>query len=128
MIIGIDPDLVKSGLAVVQGGRISSLHAMTLFELVKFIDYHKKCAEFVLENVEYDKVTYPRKGLTKAAMLKVAQNVGMAKFGRPAKLTEAKKAEIRERASDINVSKKALLKEFNISRSTLYRVLDNVGV
>ncbi|MEH6580232.1 MAG: recombinase family protein [Amphritea sp.] len=57
-----------------------------------------------------------------------AMKEGKVKFGRPAKLTEAKKAEIRERASDINVSKKALLKEFNISRSTLYRVLDSASV
>lgn len=79
MKIGIDPDLVKSGVAVAEDGKLRSLQALSLFELTRFIDQHKDAAEFILENVEYDKTTYIRPGTNRQQMLKIAQNVGMAK-------------------------------------------------
>lgn len=80
LIIGIDPDLVKSGVAVTDQGRIVTLDAMRFFSLIKFIDEHKHQACFHLEHVEHDKAVYYRKGVDKiGARLKVAQNVGQVK-------------------------------------------------
>ena len=36
LVIGIDPDLVKSGLAVVDNGELVRLYAMSFSELVEF--------------------------------------------------------------------------------------------
>ncbi|WP_432474795.1 hypothetical protein [Amphritea sp. HPY] len=80
MIIGIDPDLVKSGVAVTAGGRILTLDAMSFFDLIGFIDEHKHQAVFHVENVEYCKAVYPRKGAdSPGAKAKIAQNVGQVK-------------------------------------------------
>ena len=38
MVIGIDPDLVKSGVATVVNGKLITLDAMPFFELIQFID------------------------------------------------------------------------------------------
>lgn len=78
MIIGIDPDLVKSGVAVTAGGRILTLDAMSFFDLIGFIDEHKHQAVFHVENVEYCKAVYQR-NVNQAGMRKIAQNVGQVK-------------------------------------------------
>ncbi len=78
MIISIDPDLVKSGVAVIQDGKIQALLALSFYDLTQFIEQHPT-ALYVIENVEYDKTTYIRPGLSRAAMNKVAQNVGQVK-------------------------------------------------
>lgn len=78
MKIGIDPDLVKSGVALVDGGKILELHALSFYELTQLIEQYPD-AHYVVENVEYDKTTYIRPGLSRAAMCKVAQNVGQVK-------------------------------------------------
>lgn len=77
--IGIDPDLTKNGVAVVSNGHIISLHAMSLYELVAFIESNKSTAQFVLENVEYDGAVYVRPKTNRAVMLNIAQKVGMVK-------------------------------------------------
>lgn len=79
MKIGIDPDLVKSGVAIAIDGKLVTLDAMPFFELIRFIDEHKDQARFVLEDVEADKSVYDRPRTTRKQMLKIAQNVGQVK-------------------------------------------------
>jgi len=78
MIIGIDPDLVKSGVAVTEGGKILTLDAIRFFELCRFIDEHKHQCVFHLEDVESNKPTFQR-NVNQSAMRKIAQNVGQVK-------------------------------------------------
>ncbi|WP_028471307.1 hypothetical protein [Neptunomonas japonica] len=78
-IIGIDPDLEKSGVATVLDNKIVALDAMSFFELITFINEHIRVARFVVEDVEHDKATYYRPGTTQAGMRKIAQNVGQVK-------------------------------------------------
>lgn len=79
MKIGIDPDLVKSGVGVAMDGELVTLDAMPFFELIRFIDEHKHQARFVLEDVEHDRAVYARPGMSRNQMLKIAQNVGQVK-------------------------------------------------
>jgi hypothetical protein len=76
--IGIDPDLDKSGVALVKGKKIIELHAMSFPHLLEFAELYKD-ATFILEDVEYDKTTYFRPGTNAAMMRKIAQNVGQVK-------------------------------------------------
>lgn len=85
MIIGIDPDLDKSGVAVVVNGQLQQLHGMCFFDLIKYIDEHADDAFFVLEDVEASKPTYGRalnernRSKREAIMKKIAQDVGKVK-------------------------------------------------
>jgi len=79
IVIGIDPDLVKSGVAVVNNGEIITLDALNLFELFEFIKEHKHLAHFVVEDVEHDQATYYRKGANGKVMQRISQNVGQVK-------------------------------------------------
>jgi len=79
MVIGIDPDLEKSGIAIVTDGKLTALGTMGFFELTEYILEHKHVAHFVVEDVEHDKTTYHRPGANQAAMRKIAQNVGQVK-------------------------------------------------
>lgn len=78
MIIGIDPDLVKSGVAVTVDGQIITLDAMRFFDLCRFIDEHKHQCVFHLENVESSRAVYQR-NVNQSGMRKIAQNVGQVK-------------------------------------------------
>jgi hypothetical protein len=77
-VIGIDPDVSRSGVAVATDGRIESLECLCFTDLCNFLSTLPPSAIVAIEDVEHDKTTYPRKA-NKAAMLKIAQNVGMAK-------------------------------------------------
>ena len=80
IIIGIDPDLVKSGVAITQAQQIISLDAMSFFQLIQFIEEHKHQACFHLEDVEHDKAVYRRPGVKSAAVERsIAQKVGQVK-------------------------------------------------
>lgn len=79
MKIGIDPDLVKSGVAVAVDGSLLTLDGLPFFELIKFIDEHKHQALFVLEDVEHDRAVYHRGGASRLVMLNIAQKVGQVK-------------------------------------------------
>ena len=79
LVVGIDPDLDKSGVATVAAGSLSTLDSLSFFELIAFIQEHRLVARFVLEDVEHDKATYYRPGTTQAGMRKIAQNVGQVK-------------------------------------------------
>jgi len=83
MIIGIDPDLVKNGVAIVENGKLMDLSAKSMVELIKFIAVVQKREPkltVALEDVEANKPTFKRKGVvTLKAKLKIAQNVGQVK-------------------------------------------------
>lgn len=78
-VIGIDPDLVKSGVAEVKKGQIIDLQALAFFDLINLIDDRADDAVFVLEDVEHSKSVYIRPGTSPAQMRKIAQNVGQVK-------------------------------------------------
>ena len=79
LVIGIDPDLDKSGVAVVIDGKLVTLDAMGLFPLTEFILEHLHTAHFVVEDVEWDKTVYTRPGTNVPMMKKIAQDVGKVK-------------------------------------------------
>jgi hypothetical protein len=78
-IVGIDPDLQKSGLALVVDGRLEQLQSLAFFELLDVILlHHVNGAHFALEDVEANKPTFSR-GVSPAQMRKISQNVGQVK-------------------------------------------------
>ena len=77
LIIGIDPDLDKNGVAITYKQTIISLHGLNYVQLQKLIDAHPE-AGFIVEDVEYNKPVFNRR-LKPLENLKVAQNVGMVK-------------------------------------------------
>lgn len=83
LVIGIDPDLVKSGVAVSFNGSLSQLYALSFPELLEFAKAkhveHGNRVEFIVEEVEADKTTYNRKKTNEHQMRKIAQNVGQVK-------------------------------------------------
>ena len=79
MIIGIDPDVSKSGVAVAVKGKLESLSVMTFVELCNFLSIQPPGTQVCIENVEHDMAVYYRKGNNNRQMLTVAQNVGMVK-------------------------------------------------
>lgn len=79
LVVGIDPDLKKSGVAVVSDGKLQTLDVLKLLDLIEFISEHKHCAHFVIENVNHDKATYIRPGTNKNVMQNISQKVGMVK-------------------------------------------------
>lgn len=79
MVIGIDPDVSKSGVAVAVKGKLQELHAMTFVQLCSFLSQQPPGTNVCIENVEHDKTVYHRKGKNHKQMLTVAQNVGMVK-------------------------------------------------
>lgn len=83
LVIGIDPDLEKSGLGIVNNGELIDLHALDFFKLQSFIDdQHAKGAHFAVENVSVNKPRFTRalkSGNHHAQNDKISQNVGMVK-------------------------------------------------
>jgi len=83
IIIGIDPDLVKSGVAVVEDGRVVDLHSPDLFDLMEMaLEWRDLGAHFVIEDVESMRPTFPRAlkgGSREAQIAKISQNVGQVK-------------------------------------------------
>lgn len=76
-VIGIDPDLRKSGVAVVVSGRIEALYSLDFFQLQNLIDGEMQ-AVFLVEDVESNLPVFNRR-LTVRQNLKVAQDVGRVK-------------------------------------------------
>lgn len=80
MIIGIDPDLEKSGVAVVANGRIESLHKLELDDLCEFVaERYTDGVLVVLEDVEINKPVFNRGNQVRRVREKIAQNVGNVK-------------------------------------------------
>lgn len=80
LVVGIDPDLVKSGVALARSGKLISLLAQPFPELLRLSrELVTDNAIFIVENVEHDKTTY-RRGKTNANQhARIAQNVGQVK-------------------------------------------------
>lgn len=82
-IIGIDPDIVKSGLAVVRGDKIINLESLTFVELLNAIDNIPCDADGLvikIENPEAIKPLFGAKTKNKRAIReKICQDVGKCK-------------------------------------------------
>lgn len=82
LVVGIDPDLVKSGVALVREGEILSLQALSFPQLLKFaadVDLAVPKPLFVVEDVEIDKTTYRRAKTNARTHAAIAQKVGQVK-------------------------------------------------
>lgn len=80
LLVGIDPDLTKSGIALVQGGKILELDALSFPDLLEQAKAMKsQGALFVVEDVEHDKTTYHRAKTNTRQHTRIAQNVGQVK-------------------------------------------------
>jgi len=79
-VIGIDPDLVKSGVAVVKYGELKYMQALKFPQLLEYARQHiEDGALFVVEDVEADATTYHRHGTNGRQHARIAQNVGQVK-------------------------------------------------
>ena len=80
LVVGIDPDLVKSGIALVRDGRLVELYALGFPHL---LEYARQLVDgnalFVVEDVEHDSTTYHRARTNNRAHARIAQNVGQVK-------------------------------------------------
>lgn len=78
-VIGIDPDLRKSGVALVVGGKLLELSALPFPELLELARTEQSGTVFVVEDVEHDKTTYHRARTNARQHARIAQNVGQVK-------------------------------------------------
>ena len=80
LVVGIDPDLVKSGVAVARGGSLVHIDALSFPDLLRFV---KEMAPdqpvVIIEDVETDSTTYHRGGTNARQHARIAQNVGQVK-------------------------------------------------
>ncbi|MCG9964602.1 hypothetical protein [Shewanella cutis] len=81
LIIGIDPDLQASGVAIVIRNKISSMQKMPFPELIEYITTLAADNEIIvkLEDVNAWAGVKHRAGTGPAAMRKISQNVGQVK-------------------------------------------------
>jgi len=81
IVIGIDPDNKKSGLAVYRAGKLVELHNLTYKEFcTQVIDRRFGEAVFVVEDSEQNKFMYARnRGGPDQVATKIAQDVGRVK-------------------------------------------------
>ena len=79
-VIGIDPDLSKSGVALVVSGKLLELSALPFPELLELARAERLShTVFVVEDVEHDKTTYHRAHTNARQHARIAQNVGQVK-------------------------------------------------
>lgn len=86
LIIGIDPDSKKSGIGIVQDGRLVDLKTMNFFDLQEWIiEQNQAGAHFAVEDVQANKATYARniqrgsRQKEQAQMNCISQKVGRVK-------------------------------------------------
>lgn len=83
LIIGIDPDLEASGVAVVRNGQIKTLTTMDFFDLQELIQLHNEANHdviFAVENVELNKALYAKhNGKKHRVRERIGQNIGQVK-------------------------------------------------
>ncbi|WP_351122617.1 hypothetical protein [Shewanella sp. T24-MNA-CIBAN-0130] len=83
MIIAIDPDVEKSGVAITEKGQILDLCTKSFVELVKFIAVVQKREAsliVIIEDVEANKSVFSKKyKVGPKAKLKIAQDIGRVK-------------------------------------------------
>lgn len=80
VVIGIDPDMRKSGVCMLDSmGQIMLLESMNINEIIKLIEWNKT-ALYAIEDVNKISGMYSRnKRQNNAIGLKIAQSVGMCK-------------------------------------------------
>ena len=79
-VMGIDPDLSKSGVALVVGGTLLELSALPFPQLLELARAERLShTVFVVEDVEHDKTTYHRAHTNARQHARIAQNVGQVK-------------------------------------------------
>jgi len=80
LVVGIDPDLVKSGVAITRAGGLVHLDALRFPELLEFVrELLPEQPLIIVEEVEADKTTYHRPGTNARQHGRIAQNVGQVK-------------------------------------------------
>jgi hypothetical protein len=83
VVVGIDPDADKYGIAMYVDGNLSALEKKSTVELLEFLQTCKECQAmtytFVIEDVAINKFMYNRALKSPAIIGKVAQNVGECK-------------------------------------------------
>ncbi|WP_407829356.1 hypothetical protein [Shewanella algae] len=81
LVVGIDPDLEASGLAIVNRNKIAELKKMPFVELIEFITALAADNDVVvkLEDVNLWKSVKKRPGTNDLVMRKISQNVGQVK-------------------------------------------------
>jgi len=79
LVVGIDPDTIKSGVAISRNGKLHDLCNLEFVELCHYLAQLPPSTIVGIEDVGVDKAVYNRPGENRAKMLKIAQNVGMVK-------------------------------------------------
>lgn len=81
LVIGIDPDAQKSGIALYRDGALAELHLWSFSQLVAHMMVNAGASDitYVLEDVEAIRPTFKRVKTNQAAMQKISQNVGQVK-------------------------------------------------
>lgn len=80
MIVGIDPDLEASGVALVINGQLVEMKTLSFFSLMELIRSYKDEALFAVENVELNKALYAKhNGKNQRVRERIGQNVGQVK-------------------------------------------------
>ncbi|HBA34855.1 MAG TPA: hypothetical protein DCZ12_12040 [Gammaproteobacteria bacterium] len=79
-VIGIDPDLSKSGVGIVRDGKLVDMLALNFPLLLRMVS---ECLDsqplIILEDVETDSTTYHRAKTNHRQHARIAQNVGQVK-------------------------------------------------
>lgn len=85
VVVSVDPDAQRSGVAVWEGGVLVKLEMWSFVEMMEALQEASQQNQaggrvvFVLEDVEAIKPTFRRGKTNQAAMQKIAQNVGQVK-------------------------------------------------
>lgn len=81
LIVGIDPDTKKHGVAFMQDNRLLSLHSLPTDDLVRVLVIKASDPLIIkLENINVHKPVFMRAGQSRNQMMKIAQNVGAVKY------------------------------------------------
>lgn len=118
--VGIDPDLTKNGVAIMEDGQYKELLALTFPQLIELIKTAKKETGilFVVENVNKVKPTYFRGTKNRAIENNISQKVGMVKavgakiiemlehYGVPYTLSDPLKGTLKKCKSDAKLFEK----------------------
>lgn len=80
-IVGIDPDLKKNGVAIMEGGKYTALASMPFPELLNLIAESERDEKvlFVIEDVNAHKPVFSRGKINAKTRETIAQRVGMVK-------------------------------------------------
>jgi len=79
-VIGIDPDLIKSGVALLDGLTVVELRSLNLPDLLRYVvPLALSGATVKMEDPRVMKPTFARAKVSAAGMRRIAQNVGQVK-------------------------------------------------